>query len=416
MLYKSPFKIENSSFDFANIKKSKGVIIFGTGNFGLIILACLNIAGIKVIGFSDNNYSKWNKKWNGYNVIPPKELNKAEEGVVVLIASLNFPYMKRQLKGYGITKQIFDSDFLFNEVELKMDELNSSWPGLYTWPLNRTREQIDLYIYSVQAQKEKKKLKVNSLDLVLTEKCSLKCVDCSNLMQFYAKPIDEDYETLTRALEVFMNSVDYVYEIRVIGGEPLIYKKIDQVIKQLLNFNNYDKIHIYTNGTIILKEDKMKVFQNEKVLFRISDYGKVSRHVKRLEKSLDQLNVAYFTERITTWQDCAKIEKYERSENLNKHIFGNCCVNQCLTMLHGKLYLCPYSAHAENLKAIPKNKSDSVDLNSKEISNFKDEISKLYFGKQYLEACKFCNGRDYNVAKVEAGVQTKEILQYEVVA
>ena len=158
MLYKSPFKIENSSFDFANIKKSKGVIIFGTGNFGLIILACLNIAGIKVIGFSDNNYSKWNKKWNGYNVIPPKELNKAEEGVVVLIASLNFPYMKRQLKGYGITKQIFDSDFLFNEVELKMDELNSSWPGLYTWPLNRTREQIDLYIYSVQAQKEKKRL------------------------------------------------------------------------------------------------------------------------------------------------------------------------------------------------------------------------------------------------------------------
>ncbi len=30
-------------------------------------------------------------------------------------------------------------------------------------------------------------LNVKHLDLVLTEKCSLKCKDCSNLMQYYAK-------------------------------------------------------------------------------------------------------------------------------------------------------------------------------------------------------------------------------------
>ena len=29
-----------------------------------------------------------------------------------------------------------------------------------------------------------------------------------------------------------------------------------------------------------------------------------------------------------------------------------------------------------------------------------------------LEACKSCNGRDYNVAKVEAAVQTKGVLNY----
>ena len=38
----------------------------------------------------------------------------------------------------------------------------------------------------------------------------------------------------------------------------------------------------------------------------------------------------------------------------------------------------------------------------------------LYFKKEYLEACKYCNGRDYNVEAVDAAVQTKEVLSYEV--
>ena len=416
MIYKSPFKIENSLETLNKIKEvsQSGVIIFGTGNFGLLVLTALKKLNINVIGFADNNYSRWNQIWNGYKVYSPKKLKSEFENVPILIASLNFPYMTRQLKKYGIKENIYTCNFLFNETSLDLEECNSMWPELYTWPPKRSREQIDLYIYSVQAYNEKNKLRVNSLDLVLTEKCTLKCKDCSNLMQYYAKPIDEDFDTLVSALNKFMNSVDYVYEIRIIGGEPLIYKKIDLVIKKLLEYKNFGKIHIYTNGTVILKEDKMKVFCNEKVLFRISDYGESSRHVKRLEESEKTKGGIIIPDRITRWQDCAIIGKHERSEDLTKHIFGNCCVNQCLTILHGNLYLCPYSAHAENLKAIPKAKEDSINLNNEKIDTLKEKMYNLYFKKEYLEACKYCNGRDYNVEAVDAAVQTKEVLSYEV--
>ena len=63
---------------------------------------------------------------------------------------------------------------------------------------------------------DKSNLSLQSLDLVLTEKC-FKCKDCSNLMQYYAKPVDEDYNQLINSLDTFMNTVDYVYEIRLIG-------------------------------------------------------------------------------------------------------------------------------------------------------------------------------------------------------
>ena len=47
-----------------------------------------------------------------------------------------------------------------------------------------------------------------------------------------------------------------------------------------------------------------------------------------------------------------KIIKSDRTDKLNKEIFGNCCINRGLTLLHGKLYLCPFSANATNLRAI----------------------------------------------------------------
>ena len=44
-------------------------------------------------------------------------------------------------------------------------------------------------------------------------------------------------------------------------------------------------------------------------------------------------------------------------------------------MLHGKLYLCPYSAHVENLKVIKPKTKEHVDLFSGSDQNLKSEIN-----------------------------------------
>ena len=66
-------------------------------------------------------------------------------------------------------------------------------------------------------------------------------------MQYYAKPIDEDYDTLINSIDKILSNVGFIREIRIIGGEPLLYKKIDLVINHLLKFKNYEKIYIYKN-------------------------------------------------------------------------------------------------------------------------------------------------------------------------
>ena len=111
-----------------------------------------------------------------------------------------------------------------------------------------------------------------------------------------------------------------------------------------------------------------------------------------------------------------KIIKSDRTDKLNKEIFGNCCINRGLTLLHGKLYLCPFSANATNLRAIKYADDEIINIKLYDKKVLKDKIQKLYFETDFLEACKSCNGRDHNVKRVEAALQAPEPLKYEIVS
>ena len=55
---------------------------------------------------------------------------------------------------------------------------------------------------------------IRSVDLILTEKCSLKCKDCANLMQYYEKPINIESEELIGDLHDICSIADEINEIR----------------------------------------------------------------------------------------------------------------------------------------------------------------------------------------------------------
>ena len=412
MIYVSPYKTDDPQIVYNQLSKEDGVIVFGTGNCGAIAQLALKEANINVIALSDNNMHRWGTKIDGVEVIPPEKIKSDYGKLPVLIAvDLNFPYIRKQLNGLGITN-VFDCDFVFSKLDIDLKKCEQ-----VTWSETRFKQKIDLYMYSVLAHKNKDKtLRVDSIDLMLTEKCSLKCKDCANLMQLYAKPIDQDFDILIKSIDKFLNTVDHCREIRLLGGEPMMYKKVDLVAEHILKFKNFDQLKINTNGTIIPNEKKIKVFQDERVFFDISNYGKISRNVEGLVKLLEEKNIAHNAARVTEWQDVGKIVKTNRTEQLNKEIFGNCCINRGITLLHGKLYLCPFSANATNLKAIKYADEEilNIDMYSKE--ELIKKIHKLYFETEFLEACKSCNGRDHNVKRVEAALQASEPIKFEVVA
>jgi hypothetical protein len=232
-------------------------------------------------------------------------------------------------------------------------------------------------------------------------------------MQYYKKPVNAEHELLINNLKLFLNSVDYVHELRLIGGEPLMYRKIDEVISLLLSYKNFGKIVIYTNGTIVPRDNVLAVCADPRVHFVISNYGEaLSSNVERLVETFRYSKISYLNERETTWQDCAIIGKQERSPEKTFEVFSNCCVKDTFTLLHDKIFGCPFSAHADRLEAIPEFGEDIIDLASVGEKTLREALTTLNSGAKSYGACEYCNGRDYTVAVVPAALQTKVELDY----
>ena len=152
-MYKTPFpKLESFDNEYSKFKE-EGVIIFGTGNLGSLCLHSLKQKKIEPICFVDNNYSNWDKKFNGYRVISPEKLKKDFSDKHVLISSLNFKYLKRQLNELDI-KKIHYCDNLFSEFDLNGSKT--------TWSHDRCKVQLDLYNFAIISYQDKKKLSIQS--------------------------------------------------------------------------------------------------------------------------------------------------------------------------------------------------------------------------------------------------------------
>lgn len=395
-------KLEN----VAELMGKANVVVFGTGNFGKIVVEATKDCGITIEKICDSNSSNWGKTFCGYPVVGPNELKKSD--VVLLATNIsNRKFLGKLCESKEIT-------LIYNVENILR---GSSWPSFYSdldleWSLDRAQEVIDLYFYDIDAESELQLLRIKSLDVVLTERCSLKCVDCSNLMQYYEKPIGAEVEVLVQSLRNFLETVDHVSELRLIGGEPLVSKNVERVLETIFEYSNFDKVVLYTNGTVVPKESLLRKFQDRRVWVKISDYGSVSRKADLVAETCKTWKVNCIHEQVTEWEDVGRILFRGRTVAENKIVFGNCCVNDTLTLLHGQLYACPFSAHTDNLGVLKNAEADKIDMLN--LENLKDKIGGVYKHKDVLVACNLCNGRDHIVGKVEAGIQTKIPLKLQV--
>ena len=63
------------------------------------------------------------------------------------------------------------------------------------------------------------------LDVVITECCTLKCRNCSNLMQYYKTPANLDADEVISSLSRILKAVR-VERLKILGGEPFVCQKI----------------------------------------------------------------------------------------------------------------------------------------------------------------------------------------------
>ena len=390
------------SFSKNTYIENEPIIVYGASVYGELAYITLKQVGLTIDFYCDKSHDR--KKYFGVQVIHPKELDKYRNANIIIASADFFCEIKKELENLGCI-HLYDMVELL-QTDIPKEELSNRALEMYA---NRQ------YYVDIVRNQSRKKLIFNRIQFVVSERCSLKCRDCTHLMQYYQKPQDIDLNKYKAAFDLLLEVVDYVAELRILGGEPFMNRDMHQIISWYHDNSKIGGISIYTNGTIIPDTITLLALQNEKVKIHISNYNKVNEEkLQKLACVLDTYHITYFVREYDEWQDAGNIECRNYSLEQKKAVFSRCFERNGYTFLKGQLHRCPRVAHAMNLKAIPDMKGDYVDLEkwngTKEV--LKEHLKELQ-ARTWLEGCNYCGGPNNHTQGIPAGRQVQVPLDYK---
>lgn len=234
-------------------------------------------------------------------------------------------------------------------------------------------------------------------DILLTPRCTLRCRNCNMYMPYYKAPVDQSLEQIKSDLDVYFKHIDYVGLFHLVGGEPFLFKDLQEVISYL-GENYRDRIDvalITTNGTILPPKRTLALLKKHDITINISDYTKSVDYGSKLAAVIAALseNSNTFTVRtLGAWLDFGNptVSKNLSSQELSEH-FDRCTAH--FRGLHNhKLYYCHLNCSAVMAGVFPDNANDFLDL---EADITPEEILKFDLGFTplgYVTFCQRCNG------------------------
>ena len=377
---------------------NKDIFIYGFGTSGKWLSS--NIKG-RIRGFIDSDTKKTSLKFNNIPVYSIEEAKKLiNKNTLIIVTVLDIQDVISTVESLSPGKWLPLGKFLNNEQVIN-NPLKNEDKSYVEYSLKAVESCHKSYFST-------KKLFLKSIDIIITERCSLKCKDCSNLMQYYVNPINVSLNEILKDFETLINNVDHIYEIRLIGGEPFMNKDIYRIINEISKNKKLSRIVIYTNATIPLKVEYIDILKHSKIVFSVTTYGKLSKNTQKVIDFLKKNKIPYRDHPPENWTDCGVIYDFKRKESEMEKLFEDCCGKNLLTVTNGKLYRCPFVANAERLNAIPKDSGNYVNVN-----DYKKNIKKYTTQINYIPACNYCMGRSYDAPKIKPAIQTKKPLDYK---
>jgi len=355
----------------------------------------------RIKGFIDTDLKKSGLSEFGVNISPPQSLSDSMPPDSVIVNT------------------VIDIQDVIDTVS-KLRHRKAIALGLYLDDINElehkngTGESDTFLQYSLSAVKSchegyfsKDKLFLRSVDVVITEKCSLKCKDCSNLMQYYDKPVDVSFSEVVSDFNKLTKHLDGIFEVRLIGGEPFMNKDIYKILEYLYTKDSIFKIVVYSNAMIPIRQEYAHLLTNDKLVFSLTNYGGLAKNTPKVVAQLKEFGAAYRLHPPENWTDSGEIGDFNRDADGIQTIFENCCGKNLLTLTKGKLYRCPFSANADRLRAIPDDPLNyvSAEASPAQMRHFTRDI-------KFLPACNYCKGRSFDSPSIVPAVQALKPLSY----
>ena len=370
-------EIGKKDISFSNGFHEK-IYVFGAGKIGKVTglsLAAFGLLG----GYIDNNRTRQGTEFLNKPIVSLEDYLSQEDepAIVVACAKKHELEIEQQLKQNQL---VWGKDYFFSEEFHKR-----------ILPIIATLYFDKVYMQLAQ--------------ITLTERCSLKCKKCAHACY----NVDSSNQDLTldqvhKSADSFFAKVDFINEFVLIGGEPLLYKDLSNVIAYIgERYRSQMAIFcITTNGTIVPDEEVLQACQKYKVLFRISNYAKAIPRLKeshqKLIQVLEKYDIGYrLSAEDASWIDYGfeylnkELDEEKLTETFDK------CLTPCREIRENRLYFCVMARSVSDNLHFDEGKDDYLDLDQLNGENYKRELMEFNLGyseKGYLDMCHSCHGMD----------------------
>ncbi len=360
------------------VRLNDKIYVFGAGVYGKNtqeILEYLHMFG----GYIDNDEEKQKNGVDGREVISFDQFIKSgrKNQIVIAADKKNIPIISRQLSESGL--ELHKNYFAYEEY------------------MYRFLPIIMAYVYDTSF--------VALAQICLTERCSLKCEKCAHGC-FNVGNDASDMETAVafQSADSFFAKVDVCGEFVLIGGEPLLYRDLPEVIAyvgekyrgQMMIFS------ITTNGTILPGPSVIEMCQKYDVTFRISNYSKeipaLKEKYEKLTALLDENHISYTLGKPEEeWIDYGFDSVVRDADEEKLTGVFDACKTPCREIRGDKFYYCVMARSVSDNLKFHEGEDDYLDMSALTGEDYKKillEFGVGYSDKGYLDMCRRCNGAE----------------------
>ena len=232
--------------------------------------------------------------------------------------------------------------------------------------------------------------------------CNLKCRDCLNFTPYIKKHKVFSLKEMKKSIDVFFNAVDLIYRFQITGGEPFLYKDINELIEYIYEQygNKIIRYEIVCNGMKVPDDNTCKILHDCGVYVIIDDYRMSQGETYEInrKKTINQFqkyDIKYLSNTVDEWFRIYTPENLPQKKSAEElcQLFSKC--HNPWSTIHGTtIAACNYSLYAWKAGLTEWQDGDYYDLANFE-KNKKKELIEFRLGynkKGFVSFCKTCNG------------------------
>jgi len=353
---------------------------------------------IPIAAFCDNDPRKQNTYYN-YRVLSPNDVAENFSNAYVLLGvfvpdtagliqtqfqSLNYADVYFDMPAFlfsfltKVARRACDREVLAESIQILFENYRE---GTIHYGRTRANHFVSPFVTSV-----------------ITQKCSLRCRDCAQLIPYYKTPVHFSAESVITDLRQYAKAFDIVPEISLHGGEPFLHPDLQKICREAAAIPNIVFISFVTNGTVMLAADTLKEMSACGAdVHQSGGYGSLSGKQDALFEAFRRHNIysdIMFCSPTEMWSQPSPYRKHDRSVGANNELYKKCVSSKtCCQIMDGELHRCAVSMHGMHQGVFPNFEEDYVRLNEPRMAGkvLVGKIRDFLVRDRALSVCDYCD-------------------------